>query len=206
MCCRSRSYARRRDAARQPKTGTPGGPDHDRYGRSCRDRLPGVRDQCSESSVVETPRTGGAGPLATHPPARLRRNDGEDSGGPGRAGPYRAARRAGRRAGASRRGGAREVPVGGVDQWREEANVPAAREPCAGQQHAHGMFFLQKPPQIDLPVPDFRTVGDGDVPVPSQDLLHAIHLMQRRQGWFRDCRATTSWRLATTRSTSATPA
>lgn len=49
-----------------------------------------------------------------------------------------------------------------------------------------GYFFLSKPPEEKLPVPDFRTVDDGGVKRPSPNLLETVHLMQRRQAWMRD--------------------
>ena len=49
-----------------------------------------------------------------------------------------------------------------------------------------GMLFLQEPPDLELPIPDFRTVGDQAVPTPSPDLLDTIYAMQRRQDWLRE--------------------
>lgn len=60
-----------------------------------------------------------------------------------------------------------------------EAFARATRTPL-------GMFFLQAPPDLELPIPDFRTVGDRPVPKPSPDLLDTIYAMQRRQQWLRE--------------------
>ncbi len=60
-----------------------------------------------------------------------------------------------------------------------EAFARATRTPL-------GMFFLQAPPDLELPIPDFRTVGDQPVPKPSPDLLDTIYAMQRRQQWLRE--------------------
>ena len=49
-----------------------------------------------------------------------------------------------------------------------------------------GYFFLAKPPEDRLPVPDFRTVADTGIRRPSPNLLETIHAMQRRQSWMRD--------------------
>jgi Zn-dependent peptidase ImmA (M78 family) len=49
-----------------------------------------------------------------------------------------------------------------------------------------GMLFLQEPPDLELPIPDFRTIANQAVPVPSPDLLETIYAMQRRQHWLRE--------------------
>lgn len=49
-----------------------------------------------------------------------------------------------------------------------------------------GYLFLQEPPQVDLPVADFRR---ADAPARTQvslELLDTIHACQRRQAWYRD--------------------
>lgn len=60
-----------------------------------------------------------------------------------------------------------------------EAFAKATRTPF-------GYFFLQTPPTEELPVSDFRTMGDVEVRHPSPDLLDTIYLCQRRQEWFRN--------------------
>ena len=49
-----------------------------------------------------------------------------------------------------------------------------------------GYLFLQEPPTEELPVTDFRTVGDVEVHRPSPDLLETLYLCQQRQDWYRD--------------------
>jgi len=49
-----------------------------------------------------------------------------------------------------------------------------------------GYFFLPEPPQMGLPVQDFRTVRDTAVSEPSTDLLETLYLCQQRQDWYRD--------------------
>ena len=49
-----------------------------------------------------------------------------------------------------------------------------------------GFFFLESPPEDQLPIHDFRTVGQSRVQRPSPDLLETIEIMQRRQDWFHD--------------------
>ena len=49
-----------------------------------------------------------------------------------------------------------------------------------------GMLFLDEPPDLPLPIPDFRTVNDQTVSTPSPDLLDTIYAMQRRHQWMRE--------------------
>lgn len=49
-----------------------------------------------------------------------------------------------------------------------------------------GYFFLPKPPELELPVPDFRTLRDEAMLEPSSALLDTLYLCQQRQEWFRD--------------------
>jgi len=49
-----------------------------------------------------------------------------------------------------------------------------------------GYFFLPKPPEERLPIPDFRTLPDREVRAPSPNLLESIQSMQRRQSWMRE--------------------
>ena len=49
-----------------------------------------------------------------------------------------------------------------------------------------GYLFLREPPIEELPVTDFRTMGNVEVSHPSPDLLDTLHLCQQRQDWYRD--------------------
>lgn len=49
-----------------------------------------------------------------------------------------------------------------------------------------GYFFLPEPPELKLPVPDFRTLRDESMLEPSSALLDTLYLCQQRQDWFRD--------------------
>ena len=51
---------------------------------------------------------------------------------------------------------------------------------------AIGYFFLPAPPQLALPVPDFRTLRDEELREPSSALLDTLYLCQQRQDWYRD--------------------
>jgi len=49
-----------------------------------------------------------------------------------------------------------------------------------------GYFFLSEPPEEQLPIPHFRTLGDGRSVGPSPDLLETVQAMERRQAWMRE--------------------
>lgn len=49
-----------------------------------------------------------------------------------------------------------------------------------------GFFFLEEPPEVSLPIPHFRTLGDEDIKGPSPDLIETVQNMLRRQVWMRD--------------------
>lgn len=49
-----------------------------------------------------------------------------------------------------------------------------------------GYFFLPQPPELRLPVPDLRTLGDETLGEPSSALLDTLFLCQQRQDWFRE--------------------
>lgn len=49
-----------------------------------------------------------------------------------------------------------------------------------------GYFFLPEPPELELPVPNFRTLRDEAMLEPSSALLDTLYLCQQRQEWFRD--------------------
>ena len=49
-----------------------------------------------------------------------------------------------------------------------------------------GSFFLSRPLEERVPIPDLRTVGARPVNRPSVDLLATVYLCQQRQDWYRD--------------------
>lgn len=49
-----------------------------------------------------------------------------------------------------------------------------------------GYFFLPEPPEERLPIPHFRTLGEGRPHRPSPDLLETVQMMERRQDWMRE--------------------
>lgn len=51
-----------------------------------------------------------------------------------------------------------------------------------------GYMFLPEKPEIPMPIPDFRTLGNIERDTISPDLLDTIYTMQRRQSWLREDR------------------
>jgi Zn-dependent peptidase ImmA (M78 family) len=49
-----------------------------------------------------------------------------------------------------------------------------------------GYLFLDEPLVEEVPIPDFRTVGNRAVTTVSADLLDVIYACERRQEWYRD--------------------
>jgi Zn-dependent peptidase ImmA (M78 family) len=49
-----------------------------------------------------------------------------------------------------------------------------------------GYLFLPEPPVEEIPIPDFRTIGNKRIKRPTPDLLETIYICQQRQEWYRD--------------------
>lgn len=76
--------------------------------------------------------------------------------------------------------------------WHDWVNAkasPTIRQVEELARYSHlpfGIFFLDEPPRVELPIPDYRLGRSGDQMMPSQDLLEVIDLSAQRQGWFHD--------------------
>lgn len=51
-----------------------------------------------------------------------------------------------------------------------------------------GYFFLSEPPDLPMPIHDFRTLKNKTMETPSPNLLDTIYAMQQRQAWLREHR------------------
>ena len=74
-------------------------------------------------------------------------------------------------------------------EWESGELQPTLKqlERLAATVHAPiGYFFLSKPFEEPLPIPDFRTLGNKPIERPSLELLDTIDLCLRRQDWYRE--------------------
>lgn len=76
-----------------------------------------------------------------------------------------------------------------LDAWERQEAHPTLKQLESYAKATHtpiGFLFLPAPPVEEMPIPDFRTVGNVHVGHPSPDLLETIYLCQQRQTWYRD--------------------
>jgi len=75
-----------------------------------------------------------------------------------------------------------------VAEWEQNGALTIHQaEKLARTTHTpYGYLYLDEPPEEQLPVPDFRTLGDRSVKRLSPDLIETVQLMQQRQAWMRD--------------------
>lgn len=91
------------------------------------------------------------------------------------------------RSGASLHDLAKRFPK--ISEWESEETQPTLRqlEDFAKKTLTPlGYLFLADPPDIHLPIPDFRTVQQDAAPRPSPNLLETVYAMLRRQDWMRE--------------------
>lgn len=75
------------------------------------------------------------------------------------------------------------------DAWLNGDKKPTAKQLQVFATKARapfGYLLLSEPPVEEVPIPDFRTVGNRPVTQPSADLLDVIYQCQRRQDWYRN--------------------
>ena len=76
-------------------------------------------------------------------------------------------------------------------EWESGAVMPTLKQMEAfarATRAPFGYLFLPEPPDMPLPIRDFRTLQNKRVAAISADLLDTIYAMQRRQAWLReDC-------------------
>lgn len=75
------------------------------------------------------------------------------------------------------------------EEWVAGQERPTIKQVEELARYSHlpfGVFFLDEPPKVELPIPDYRLGRSGDQAVPSQDLLDVIDLSLQRQAWFRE--------------------
>ena len=78
-----------------------------------------------------------------------------------------------------------------LPQWESGEVQPTFKqlEDFAKATHVpFGYLFLSEPPQILMPIADFRTLQNRELRTASPDLLDTIYAMQRRQAWLRETR------------------
>jgi len=76
------------------------------------------------------------------------------------------------------------------DRWESGSLQPTLKQLESLAQATNtpiGFFFLDRPPSDDdLPVPDFRTMGNRRVRRPSANLLQTVYDCQQRQEWYAE--------------------
>lgn len=78
---------------------------------------------------------------------------------------------------------------GAWEAWLAGEKKPTIKQLEELARYAHvpfGVFFLDEPPTVELPIPDYRLGVAGDRATPSQEMLAVIELSQQRQAWYRD--------------------
>lgn len=76
-----------------------------------------------------------------------------------------------------------------LEAWEAGELQPTLKqlEHYAKATHAPiGYFFLPATPVEQVPIPDFRTLGDKAITRPSPNLLDTVYACQERQAWYRD--------------------
>ena len=76
-----------------------------------------------------------------------------------------------------------------LSEWLQHKSQPTLRQ-LEDLENANatplGYFFLEEPPDVQLPIPYFRTLDEDLAPYPSPNLLETVQTMERRQAWLRE--------------------
>ncbi|MBY5163149.1 ImmA/IrrE family metallo-endopeptidase [Salsipaludibacter albus] len=76
-----------------------------------------------------------------------------------------------------------------LEEWLEGKREPTLNQLEKFARTARtpiGLMLLDDPPGSDLPLTDYRTIRSASVTTTSAELEDAVHLVQRRQTWYRD--------------------
>lgn len=74
-------------------------------------------------------------------------------------------------------------------EWVAGQKSPTIKQVEELAKYSHlpfGIFFLEEPPKVELPIPDYRLGRPTGEATPSQDLLDVIDLSAQRQAWFQE--------------------
>lgn len=76
-----------------------------------------------------------------------------------------------------------------MEEWLNEKRKPTLNQLESFARTARipvGLMLLDEPPEADLPLTDYRTVRSAGVATSSAELEELVHLVQRRQAWYRE--------------------
>lgn len=75
-----------------------------------------------------------------------------------------------------------------LQEWLRSGELPLKKlEAIAEKTHVPlGYLFLQEPPEENLPIPDFRAIGNERVSKASPELIDTLYVCCQRQAWYRE--------------------